>query len=235
MLDSDLKHPLDLETTAKSCVDTPSESLDAQYDPEYVRKTLRHVDWRLLPLLGLVYSVALIDRTNLGIASTAGMDQDIGIYTGNRYNIASAVYFPSYILLQIPGNIILRILGARTWLAICVIGWAGAQLGMAFVPNWGILCVCRVLLGAFEAGFFPALAYIITTWYKRHEVQKRLAVFLSHIDYYWRLQLHFCIWHRKISGQGQPQWMAMDLPSSRNNHDNSWNIDVVLRCGLPRE
>lgn len=37
----------------------------------------RHVDWRLLPLLGLVYSVALIDRTNLGIASTAGMDQDI--------------------------------------------------------------------------------------------------------------------------------------------------------------
>lgn len=28
-----------------------------------------------------------------------------------------------------------------------------------------------------QAGFFPALAYIITTWYKRHEVQKRLAVF----------------------------------------------------------
>ncbi|KAJ3519094.1 hypothetical protein NMY22_g13355 [Coprinellus aureogranulatus] len=48
---------------------------------------------------------------------------------------------------------------------------------MGFVPNWGLLCVTRVLLGIFEAGFFPALAFIITTWYKRHEVQKRLAGF----------------------------------------------------------
>jgi MFS family permease len=34
-----------------------------------------------------------------------------------------------------------------------------------------------VLLGVFEAGFFPALAFIIQTWYKRDEVQKRLAGF----------------------------------------------------------
>ena len=32
------------------------------------------VDWRMLPLLGLLYSIALIDRTNLGIARTAGME-----------------------------------------------------------------------------------------------------------------------------------------------------------------
>ena len=40
MMDSDSNHPLDLKDTAKSYVDTPAESLDAQYDPEYVRKTL---------------------------------------------------------------------------------------------------------------------------------------------------------------------------------------------------
>ena len=28
-----------------------------------------------------------------------------------------------------------------------------------------------------QAGFFPSLAFIITTWYKRYEVQKRLAIF----------------------------------------------------------
>lgn len=32
------------------------------------------IDWRMLPLLGLLYAVALIDRTNLGIARTAGME-----------------------------------------------------------------------------------------------------------------------------------------------------------------
>lgn len=31
----------------------------------------------MLPLLGLLYAVALIDRTNLGIARTAGMEADL--------------------------------------------------------------------------------------------------------------------------------------------------------------
>lgn len=31
----------------------------------------------MLPLLGLLYSVALIDRTNLGVARTAGMGKDL--------------------------------------------------------------------------------------------------------------------------------------------------------------
>ncbi len=35
------------------------------------------IDWRMLPLLGLLYSVALIDRINLGIARTAGMQEDL--------------------------------------------------------------------------------------------------------------------------------------------------------------
>jgi len=35
------------------------------------------VDWRMLPLLGLLYSVALIDRTNLGVAYTSGMVPDL--------------------------------------------------------------------------------------------------------------------------------------------------------------
>ncbi|KAH6913607.1 major facilitator superfamily domain-containing protein [Coprinopsis sp. MPI-PUGE-AT-0042] len=143
---------------------------DAHYDEAYVKRTMRKVDWRILPLLGLLYSIALIDRTNLGIARIAGMNEDLGLAIGERYSIASMVYFPPYIILQLPSNIVLRWLGAQTWLTICVIG-------MAFVPSWGLLCLTRVLLGVFEAGFFPALAFIIQTWYKRDEVQKRLAGF----------------------------------------------------------
>ncbi|CAA7267718.1 unnamed protein product [Cyclocybe aegerita] len=151
--------------------------LDAHYDPAFVRKTIRMVDWRMLPLLGLLYSVALIDRTNLGIARTAGMEEDLRLDIGERYSLASMIYFIPYTLLQIPGNIILRWLGARTWLTICVVGWGFAQLGMAFVTTWGYLSLCRVFLGVFESGFFPSLVFIITTWYKRYEVQKRLAIF----------------------------------------------------------
>jgi len=37
----------------------------------------RRIDFRMLPLLGLLYAIALIDRTNLSIARTAGMDHDL--------------------------------------------------------------------------------------------------------------------------------------------------------------
>ncbi|KAG6918548.1 hypothetical protein DXG01_013638 [Tephrocybe rancida] len=150
---------------------------DDEYPPGLARKTIRHVDFRMLPLLGLLYAVALIDRTNLGIARIAGMEKDLKLFVGDRYSIASCLYFIPYILLQLPSNVVLRKLGARTWLTICVGGWGVAQLGMGFVPQWGYLVLCRVFLGIFEAGFFPALVFIITTWYKRHEVQKRLAFF----------------------------------------------------------
>ncbi|KAJ3507198.1 hypothetical protein NLJ89_g6443 [Agrocybe chaxingu] len=161
----------DLKVRVEDVESKEQTPLDAHYD------LARMIDWRMLPLLGLLYSVALIDRTNLGIARTAGMEEDLRLDIGERYSLASMIYFIPYTLLQIPGNIILRWLGARTWLTICVVGWGFAQLGMAFVTTWGYLSLCRVFLGVFESGFFPSLVFIITTWYKRYEVQKRLAIF----------------------------------------------------------
>lgn len=35
----------------------------------------------------------------------------------------------------------------------------------------------RVIIGALEAGFFPAAVYLISTWYTRYDIQKRYAIF----------------------------------------------------------
>lgn len=36
-----------------------------------------------------------------------------------------------------------------------------------------------MLLGLLEAGFLPGCIYLISTWYTRYELQKRLSVFYS--------------------------------------------------------
>lgn len=141
------------------------------------KATIRQVDFRLLPILGILYAFAVVDRANLGLARTAGMQHDLRLDIGNRYSIISCIFFIPYILFQLPSNLLLRKLGVTNWLGFCVLSWGCVQLSMGFVPSWKYLGLCRVLLGAFEAGFFPALVYIITTWYTRHEVQKRLAAF----------------------------------------------------------
>ncbi|KAK0219197.1 major facilitator superfamily domain-containing protein, partial [Armillaria fumosa] len=144
----------------------------------------RSVDWRLLPLLGTLHALAFIDKSNMGLARVTGMGDDLRLDVGTRYSIASCVYFIPYILLELPSNICLRAVGVRNLLTGTVLAWGAVQLGMGFVPTWGYLVLCRTFLGVFEAsplllndaGFFPALVFIVTTWYKRHEVQKKLAV-----------------------------------------------------------
>uniref|UniRef100_A0A0W0FVF7 Major facilitator superfamily (MFS) profile domain-containing protein n=1 Tax=Moniliophthora roreri TaxID=221103 RepID=A0A0W0FVF7_MONRR len=155
------------------------EALDGVVDTSgvNVRKTLLYIDFRVLPLLAVMYSFALIDRINLGSARVAGMGNALHLEVGERYSIASCLYFVPYILLQIPGNAILRRTGARNLITFIVVGWGAVQTGMAFVKSWEMLTLCRILLGALEAPFFPAMVYIISTWYKRHEVQKRIAAF----------------------------------------------------------
>ncbi|TFK74582.1 MFS general substrate transporter [Pluteus cervinus] len=149
------------------CVDTP----------EFERKTIRRVDLRLLPLLGALYAIAVIDRSNLGIARVVGMDKALGLSLGSRYSILTAIYFIPYIIFQLPSNLALRAFGVRYIVSFSVLAWGVVQFAMGFVPTWIHLAVCRALLGVFEAGVFPGLVLVITTWYKRHEVQQRLAVF----------------------------------------------------------
>ncbi|KAG5635166.1 hypothetical protein H0H81_012178 [Sphagnurus paluster] len=119
-------------------------------DASFERRTMRYVDFRILPLLALLYSFALIDRVNLGAAYTAGMGVDLNLKKGARYSIVSCLYFVPYILLQLPGLLVLRKFGARNWLAFIVVAWGAVQLGMGFVPSWGWLILTRVLLGVLE-------------------------------------------------------------------------------------
>ncbi|KAJ7287182.1 major facilitator superfamily domain-containing protein [Mycena rebaudengoi] len=144
-------------------------------DSGFERRTLRSVDLHLLPVFGLLYSFALIDRINLGAARTAGMGPALQLQIGARFSIATVMYFVPYILLQIPGNLVIRKVGARNWLFFCTICWGAVQLGMGYVRTWSQLVWCRVLLGIFEASFFPSIVYLISSWYTRYEVQKRLA------------------------------------------------------------
>lgn len=47
----------------------------------------RKIDYRLLPILAALYTIALIDRTNLGGARISGIDEAIGLDVGSRYSV----------------------------------------------------------------------------------------------------------------------------------------------------
>ncbi|KAL7276236.1 hypothetical protein RUND412_000772 [Rhizina undulata] len=125
---------------------------EAGLDLVYEQALIKKIDWKLLPILGALYSVALIDRTNMADAAVAGMIADLKLSVGSRYSIILFVFFIPYILFELPSNIILRQVGAAAWLATIGLFWGAVMIGMGFVRDWRWLAVCRIILGFCEAG-----------------------------------------------------------------------------------
>ncbi|KAJ0335206.1 hypothetical protein COL922a_009575 [Colletotrichum nupharicola] len=136
----------------------------------------RKVDWQLIPILGILYSIASLDRVNLSNARVAGMNQDLRFNIGDRYSIALLVFFVTYFLFELPTTLALRPISLKILLNGLVFSWGIVMLGMGFANDWRVIVACRMLIGIFEAGFLPCCMYLLSSWYQRYEVQQRMAL-----------------------------------------------------------
>ncbi|KAL7622399.1 hypothetical protein AAE478_007903 [Parahypoxylon ruwenzoriense] len=152
-------------------------SVDGARDSNFEKRVLRKIDVRLIPILGALYTIAMVDRSNISVARISGLDEDVGLAVGDRASVALLVFFIGYMLFELPSNMIIHKVGAANWIALIVFAWGLVSMGIGFVNNWVALAVLRAFLGVFEAGFYPGCVYLISSWYRRYEVQKRLAVF----------------------------------------------------------
>lgn len=124
-------------------------------------------------MLGAMYTLCLIDRTNIAGARISGIDEALGLAKGNRYSIALLVFYIGYVIFQLPSNMVLKRVGSSLWMSILGIAWGLLTVGLGLVKTWQGLAVIRAFLGVLEAGLFPGCVYLIGSWYQKHEVQKR--------------------------------------------------------------
>ena len=53
------------------------------------------------------------------------------------------------------------------------------QIGFGFPKDWQTLAGLRFVLGALEGGFLPCCLFLISTWYVRYDLQKRVTAFYA--------------------------------------------------------
>ncbi|KAL3488364.1 major facilitator superfamily domain-containing protein [Aspergillus germanicus] len=148
------------------------------FDEAEEKRIIRKIDWHIVPVLGILYLMSFIDRSNIGNAKIAGMDEDLDL-DGTRYNTAVTVFFVTYSLFEVPSNIMLKLWRPSVWIAVICFSWGLVMTLMGLVNSYEGLVIARIFLGVAEAGFFPAAAYLLTLWYKRFEVQTRMAIFYA--------------------------------------------------------
>ncbi len=143
---------------------TPILDADADSDPVTLANAAYHkVAWRLLPLLGICYILAYLDRINIGFAKLQ-MSADLG-FSEAVYGLGAGIFFIGYFLFEVPSNLILHKVGARRWVARIMVTWGLVSLSMMWVTSAETFYLLRFLLGIAEAGFFPGIILYLTYWF----------------------------------------------------------------------
>lgn len=138
-------------------------------------ETIRIVTRRLMPFLMLLYLVAYVDRANISVAALQ-MNADLGL-SARMYGLGAGLFYVTYILFEVPSNVILARVGARRWIARIMVTWGLVACGMAFVRSPGQLYTMRLLLGAAEAGFTPGVIYYISRWFPSSDRARAMSWF----------------------------------------------------------
>lgn len=136
------------------------------------------MDIRLIPMLALLYLLSFLDRGNIGNAKIEGLQEDLNM-TSDQYNWCLTVFFFTYAAFEVPSNLLLKKLRPSRWLPTIMVSWGLVMTLMGIVQNYHGLLIARIFLGLTEAGLFPGVAYYLTMWYCRHEIQLRQALFFS--------------------------------------------------------
>lgn len=127
------------------------------------KRAYQKVDLRIAAVLFSCFVLSFLDRVNVSFAQMQ-LKQDIGL-TDSQYGFAVGLLFFSYVLFEVPSNLLLVRIGARKTLSRIMILWGLVSTLTLFVQTPTHLYLARLALGAAEAGFFPGALLFFTFWY----------------------------------------------------------------------
>ncbi|KAL1959088.1 hypothetical protein VTO42DRAFT_2875 [Malbranchea cinnamomea] len=149
----------------------------ASFSAEEDKAIRRKVDRRFLWLIGMIYILKNIDYQNAAAVKVLQVGQPSNIMiqlnmTPNEYNWVQSIYFISYIVFEVPSNLLLKKMSPRNWQFRIMFSWGTVLACHAACTNKHGLYAARFFLGMMEAGMFPGIAAQLCSWYRSDEMGK---------------------------------------------------------------
>lgn len=128
-----------------------------------------------MPFLFTLYIIAYLDRANVAFAKLP-MSADLG-FSEAVFGLGAGIFYAGYVLLEIPGALIVERWSARIWIARIMITWGLCTVLVGFVHNPNQFYITRCLLGIAEGGFFPGIVVYLSHWFARRDRARAMAGF----------------------------------------------------------
>lgn len=143
-------------------------------DPCLENRVLRKMDLYIVSLLGFSYFLASLDKSNIGNAKLANLPEDLNL-VGNQFGNAVSVMYATYVFFEPVYANLLGIFGPKVVLSFCLAGWSIVSICTSQCRNYHHLIACRLLLGFFESGLYPAVNMSLTLMFRRSQLAKRFS------------------------------------------------------------
>ncbi|MEU0464949.1 MFS transporter [Amycolatopsis sp. NPDC006131] len=132
---------------------------------------------RVVPLFVVMLICNQLNRSNIGYAQEH-LEAEVGIGAA-AYGLGAGLFFIAYAIFELPSNMLMERYGPKIWLTRIMVSWGLVSAAMAFVQGPASFYVLRFLLGAAEAGFFPAIIYFFSRWLPSSHRGRATALFVA--------------------------------------------------------
>ena len=137
------------------------ESLDPK------RFEVRHLRWYICALLFLGSTVNYIDRGTIAIL--APHLEKLFNWSEDDYGRIVAAFQAAYAVMMLVSGGVIDWLGTRLGYTLAMVWWSVATMGHALARSVASFKFARFMLGAGEAGNFPASIKGVAEWFPKNE------------------------------------------------------------------
>lgn len=169
---------------ADSRRDVEDSASDTLVKKAYERKILKKIDFWLVGYYSLVYIFRVIDSSNYSNAAIINLENGTGIkkqlhLDPNQWAWTLSIFSYSYLFFEPTNTLLLKSFRPSRWMFVLIGMWGVCACSVAAVRDFNGMMVARFAIGVAEAGFYPAVLYHMSFWYKPIEMPWRIAFFYS--------------------------------------------------------
>ncbi|KAK7204871.1 major facilitator superfamily domain-containing protein [Myxozyma melibiosi] len=157
--------------------DGPRKRVLLRFTKEEEVQVRRKIDSYLMPLITALFVLAFLDRSNIGNARIAGLQDSLNM-SSNQFDWLLTAFYISYILFEWVG-FLWNVVPAHIYVTMCLFAWGFIASLQSVVFNYYLLLVLRFLLGIGEASFGPGVPMYLSFFYQRQEIGFRTGIFMS--------------------------------------------------------
>ncbi|KAI0739195.1 MFS general substrate transporter [Daedaleopsis nitida] len=139
------------------------------------------MDLLALPIVVLMYSIYILDKSNVGNARIAGLQETLQM-SDTQFSLALTTTFIAQLFMPIMCNYFTMIVGPR-WVLPTMVSLGGTAVALqGVVKNVPGFIAIRIFLGLAEGGILAGVNLYLASFYPRRKLQFRISILWSGVS-----------------------------------------------------